>query len=273
MSHKATEWAFSIRGLSAGEFRVLVTLADCHNPSRGCFPSGAYLREACEMSNGALYDNLNRLEEKGHIKRIARGDQSGNGRAPSRYILGFERDLIPEDGVRPDSGETENGGRQIPADRRPDSGSPEREQVREPVREEEPVRDMSALAVVDDILLAFNAYNAAAETSGWGRAAVLNKTRRASLRARLKEAGGIEGWHAALDRAAASDFVSGRTKEAFRCDLDFLLQQKSFTRLMEGKYDNRDRKPGMEATGQREPRRSSLEAGFLAAAAARMARG
>lgn len=143
MSHKATEWAFSIRDLSSGEFRVLVNLADCHNPTRGCFPSGAYLREACEMSNGALYENLNRLEAKGHIKRVQRGDQSGNGRASSRYILGFEATLNPETGVRPDSGIPETGGGQIPAHRTPDSGPPETEQVREPVREEEPVKSVA----------------------------------------------------------------------------------------------------------------------------------
>jgi hypothetical protein len=271
MSHKATEWAFSIRGLSAGEFRVLVTLADCHNPSRGCFPSGAYLREACEMSNGALYENLNRLEAKGHIKRIQRGDQSGNGRAPSRYILGFEAGLSPENGVSPDSGEAEKGEGLIPAGRTPDSGPPETEQVREPVREEEPVIDLSSAdPAVDETVLAFVAYNAAAATNGWAQAQVLNKPRRSSLKARLKEAGGLDGWQAALDRASASDFVSGRTAEAFRCDLDFLLQQKSFIRLMEGKYDNRDR--NVSATSA-SPRRSSLEAGFLRAAEQRMARG
>jgi uncharacterized protein YdaU (DUF1376 family) len=122
--------------------------------------------------------------------------------------------------------------------------------------------DGDGLATIpfDEIAVAFSAYNTAAAANGWGQAQVLNKTRRSALRQRLKEAGGLDGWHCALDRAASSDFVSGRTPEAFRCDLDFLLQQKSFTRLMEGKYDNRTNAPSSLASDP-----------FLRAAARRMA--
>lgn len=148
MSHDATAWAFSIRGLSAGEFRVLVVLADCHNPERGCFPSGEYLRKCCEMSNGALYENLQKLEEKGHIRRVKRGDIGGNGRAPTRYILGFEGPQIPDSGVKPDSGQPELAPTQIPAHRRPDSGPPETEPVREPVNKKEQVKTREALVRV-----------------------------------------------------------------------------------------------------------------------------
>lgn len=141
MSHKATAWAMSLRGLCPGEFRVIMALADCHNPARGCFPSGAHLRDTCEMSNGALYENLKKLEAKGHIARVRRGDAAGQGRAPTLYILGFEGDQTPETGDRPDSGETEIGCTLIPVGRRPDSGGPETEPVREPVTEEEPVKE------------------------------------------------------------------------------------------------------------------------------------
>lgn len=141
MSHKATSWAMSIRGIKPAEFRVLMALADCHNPARGCFPSGAYLRDACEMPNGTLYDTLRKLEEKGHIRRVARGNKAGGGRSSTYYILGFEGELIPETGNNVESEKPETRGGLIPKTGEVDSGQPETEPVREPVSIEEPVNN------------------------------------------------------------------------------------------------------------------------------------
>jgi len=59
------------------------------------------------------------------------------------------------------------------------------------------------------------------------------------LRGRLSDAGGLEGWRMALDRAQASPFLSGQTQAGFRCTFDFLTKQANFTKLMEGNYDPR----------------------------------
>lgn len=139
MSHIATSWAVSIRGLTSGEFRVLLVLADCHNPSRGCFPSQSYLREACEMSNGALNSNLGKLAEKGLVERERRGNSATGGRASTRYILGFEKGLTPESGDKVNSGEPETRGGLTPESGVVNSGGPEIEPVREPVKRKEPV--------------------------------------------------------------------------------------------------------------------------------------
>lgn len=96
------------------------------------------------------------------------------------------------------------------------------------------------IAPVDQVADAFNAYNAAAARNGWAEAQKVTPARRSAMKARLADCGGIEGWRAALERAEASDFVNGRTSHAFRCHIDFLLQQSSFTKLMEGTYDNRN---------------------------------
>jgi uncharacterized protein YdaU (DUF1376 family) len=88
---------------------------------------------------------------------------------------------------------------------------------------------------------AFDAYNHIAKRVGFPAAKVLNQTRRVSLRLRLKECGGLDGWAAALDKLEASSLCRGANDRGWVADFDFLLQAKSFTRLMEGRYD--DRKP------------------------------
>ena len=61
-----------------------------------------------------------------------------------------------------------------------------------------------SLSSGDDLRSAFDAYNLIASQQGWPSARVLSSSRRSGLRARLKDAGGIDGWHAALARARAS---------------------------------------------------------------------
>lgn len=108
------------------------------------------------------------------------------------------------------------------------------------VKKEEP---KGSLSPIDDIQLAFDAYNVAAKEAGWPVAKVLNKPRRSGLTSRLKDAGGLQGWIVALEKAKSSPLCTGDNNRGWVADLDFLLQQKSFTRLMEGSYDNRTHQP------------------------------
>ena len=92
--------------------------------------------------------------------------------------------------------------------------------------------------VPKETVMAFDAYNEMAERLGLSKATKLSPQRQSKLRARLRDAGGIAGWGAALARVAASAYCRGEVN-GFKADLGFLLQDESFTRLMEGKYDDR----------------------------------
>lgn len=63
--------------------------------------------------------------------------------------------------------------------------------------------------------------------------------RKKSLRKRLKECGGIDGWKAALEKVSSSSFCKGGGKDGWILTFDFLLTKKGFTKLMEGNYDDR----------------------------------
>ena len=60
--------------------------------------------------------------------------------------------------------------------------------------------------------------------------------RQTSLAARLKEHG-LDGWQTALDRIRATPFLRGEGDRGWRPDLDWLIQEKNFTTVIEGRYD------------------------------------
>lgn len=92
----------------------------------------------------------------------------------------------------------------------------------------------------NDLSEAVAAYNRAAEKAGWPQVRKLTPQRAKSLRARLRDVGGLCGWLAALRRAYASDFC----REGWRgFGFDSLVSQQKLTRLMEGNYDNRTHTP------------------------------
>lgn len=125
------------------------------------------------------------------------------------------------------------------------------EQEQDPEQEQEPEQELARSAHADE-LAAIQAYNAVAEESGWPIAQRSTEKRRRAITRRLQDCGGIDGWHTAMAKARASPFLrgeKGRGKDhtGWAPDLDFFLQESSFTKLMEGKYD--DRSINQEPTG------------------------
>lgn len=104
-------------------------------------------------------------------------------------------------------------------------------------------------AVPDEIQIAVDQFNRAAEESGWPVVRVLSKTRRSALAARLRECGGLEGWAVALAKAQASPHCCGQNDRGWVASFDFITRQSSFAKLMEGNYDNRNRNTGSQQRG------------------------
>ena len=86
MSHKATAWAWTVRGLKPATKIVLLHLADRHNPDLGCFPSIKRLAADCEMSVRSVQNHLQALEDAGHVSRKHRFRDDGSATS-SEYIL------------------------------------------------------------------------------------------------------------------------------------------------------------------------------------------
>jgi hypothetical protein len=65
----------------------------------------------------------------------------------------------------------------------------------------------------------------------------LTGTRLRQLKARLRE-NTIEDWQQAMSALERSNFCRGENERGWRADFDFMLQPKSFTKLLEGAYDH-----------------------------------
>jgi hypothetical protein len=124
-----------------------------------------------------------------------------------------------------------------------DSDSERKERGREDSRQTERKKASALTRVIppDDGFLidAVNAFNERAAKVGWPQAQRLTEPRKASLRKRLEECGGLSGWTEAMERASKSPFLCGSSDRGWRASLDFFLQARSFTKLMEGAYDER----------------------------------
>ena len=83
---------------------------------------------------------------------------------------------------------------------------------------------------------AVDAWNDMAERAGLPRVQRLTKAREAKLNQRLTECGGLDGWRTACAQVEASAFLTGSNDRGWKADFDFLCQQRSFTKLMEGGY-------------------------------------
>ena len=93
----------------------------------------------------------------------------------------------------------------------------------------------------DECTAAVAAWNALASDLGLSVVQRLGKARKASVRARLGECGGIEGWAGVLEKVRGSRFLRGEGGNGWKATFDFVITASKFTRLMEGAYDDNPR--------------------------------
>lgn len=101
-------------------------------------------------------------------------------------------------------------------------------------------------------------WNALATECGLSLVKHVTTRRKQSLRLRLEECGGIDGWKAAMEKVRDSAFLRG-DPGPWKADFDFVLQASSFTKLMEGSYDpnglssspSTGRRPGKPTSDER----------------------
>lgn len=53
----------------------------------------------------------------------------------------------------------------------------------------------------------------------------------------------LDWWKSFFHRVGASDFLTGKTKQEFMPDLEWLIKQSNFTKILNGRYDNRNGNP------------------------------
>lgn len=89
-------------------------------------------------------------------------------------------------------------------------------------------------------------WNAMAAQHDLPAVAKLTEARCRALKARLRDAGGLDGVTAAIERVARSAFCRGGNDRTWRADFDWFVSERGFTRLMEGKFDDRQPNGGVD---------------------------
>jgi hypothetical protein len=98
---------------------------------------------------------------------------------------------------------------------------------------------------------AISGWNDLAAVAGLAGVQRLTEPRRRALKARLSEAGGIDGWLAMLERIRDSAFLTGGNDRGWRADFDFVVKESNFTKIMEGKYDQREQLSAAQRAAKR----------------------
>jgi len=120
----------------------------------------------------------------------------------------------------------------------------------------------------DDVEVAFEEFNGMAERAGIPRAQVITGKRRSGIKARLKDAGGLDGWRACLAKVEASAYCTGKVN-GWKATLDYLISESNFAKVMEGNYDDRTSNQNGGGRGNNSQRRDphfQQMAGFAAVA-------
>jgi len=181
------------------------------------------IEEFCERKDGRVSNaKLTRVFEQSdeaHKKRVAAGSKGGKSKS------------LKTNNSRPSNAKAK-------------TKQPEPEP--EPYKKED--TDVSLpVSPACDASEAVQIFNEAAARTKWPAIQKMNPNRTKQLKARLSEAGGIEGWRSAIQKAEQSDFLCGRTPRPWLgFGFDWLLKAANFTKLMEGNYDQ---STGSESAG------------------------
>jgi len=219
MSIRALAWAKSIRTGSPTTKAVLVAVADYADEDGVSWPSQQRLADDTELSLHSVMRALDKLEDLGLVKRERRHRKDGS-RTSDLIVL--------------DLGNTELHRRnQCSAQQQPMS------QAATPILEPsvEPSEGITRTREANDICeAAVLDWNDMARDISLPVVQRITQTRHLKLARRLADCGGLDGWRAALAKIRGSPFCRGETS-SWRANFDFLLQESSFTKLMEGVYD------------------------------------
>lgn len=86
------------------------------------------------------------------------------------------------------------------------------------------------------VLEVVEAWNELADDCDLPKVGKLTDSRKRRLQARIRQYPEVESWRAAFGTIRRSPFLQGNNARGWKADFDFLLQDKSFTKLVEGSY-------------------------------------
>lgn len=219
-------WARGIKTGSATVKAVLMAIANYADERGVCWPSQEQLADDTELSRHSVMRAIDALESAGYLVRERRHRKDG-----SRSSDLISIDLSSTQQRSRDQCSSEQRSTQ----HKPKSHGATAEE--NPSLEPSLNRSTRARAsIASDEKAAVEAWNSLASEINLPSVQKMTASRKQKLAARLKDCGGLAGWDAALAKIRGSPFCRG-DPGPWKADFDFVLQESSFVKLMEGKYD------------------------------------
>lgn len=207
--------------LPASQKIVLLALADCANDEGVAWPSIATIAKKASKSERTVQAMVADLEKAGHLKR----EQSpGKG---CRYFI------HPRKSITPAKSAPVQVSQEPPQNLHP---TPAKSAPKPSKNHQEPSMDSASDDAPPTKSEVMNGWNLLASECGLPRVGKLTAQRDRQLKARLREYPEIQSWQSAFASIRGSPFLRGQNDRGWKADFDFLLQPKSFTKLVEGSY-------------------------------------
>lgn len=220
-------WARGIKTGSATVKSVLLAIANYADEEGVCWPSQDQLADDTELSRHSIMRGLDQLEEMELVTRERRHRKDGS-RSSDLIVLDLSRT-------------EQRCSQQRSTQQQPKSHSATAEPIIEPSLSRNSANSVKRDSDEDE---AVKVWNDLASDLSLPKVQRMTETRRRKLAQRLRDCGGLDGWSAAMAKIRGSPLCRGEVG-SWRADFDFVLQESSFVKLMEGKYDGRS--PGRHA--------------------------
>jgi hypothetical protein len=203
---------------------VLLALADCANDEGHCWPSMRTLSAKCSKGERTVQGVIKDLVEAGHLTRR---EVCGKG---CNYTVHPRSHCAPQP-LRPAENDTPP-----PQTLR---ATPAAAADKPSLNHKEPSLVKSATAdqplTIEEVA---GDWNAMAAELGLPTVRKITAARRRAFKCRLREWPDLEDWQRAFRHIRANPWMHGDNPRGWQADFDFLLQPKSFTKLLEGSYDH-----------------------------------
>lgn len=230
MSSEALAWAFKQSVKPSGAKFTLIALCECANYKTGRItPSIAHLVEITGLNRKSIIAHIQQLEAEGYIADT--GERCG----ATRQIKVYSANL----GTVPKVEQSQK------------RNSPKNDLKQSQKRDTEPSwepsyphissnEDIAPIAENDDqpitITELVEDWNSLADELGLTKIGKLTDARRRRAQCRIRQYPEVESWQRAFASIRGSPFLRGQNERGWKADFDFILQDKSFTKLVEGSY-------------------------------------
>jgi Helix-turn-helix domain len=211
--------------LSPTEKLVILALADCADDKGICWPSIATIARKSNLGERSVQRSIQALAAAGHLSR---NEVIGKG---CKYTI------HPRHGDTPATKSPVPHSRKPPPQRHP---TPATVAPKPSKNHQEPPLEPNGSVVSSETPLTANElvdeWNDLATELGLPLVAKLTDARRRRANARLRQYPELQIWQRAFANIRASPLCRGDNARGWRADFDFLLQDRSFTKLIEGSY-------------------------------------